>query len=944
MGAKTLPAAPYAGLRPYSEDDAPFFFGRDRVRQILIDNLRAKRLTLVYGGSGVGKSSVLRAGVQYQLHRLAQENLELKGAPQFAVAVFHEWLEWKANPISGLYACVLSAVRRALADPEIIADPSAVSVADRLQSLAARVGGNLLIILDQFEDYFLGLDQSDGEGTFAYEFQQMVNRPDLRVNFLISIREDAYSKLERFKDDISNVFDNSVEIGHLDARAAREAIIRPIEQYNRFYAAGNEQITLEPELVEKVLSQIRTGHLSIGEGTHRGIAEIGRASDLEATIETPFLQLVMTALWKAELGKGSTVLRSETLDALGGAQKIVATHLEQALEKLSESEKALAVIAFGDLVTPSGDKRAYTAFDIAEAAESDKQQIAALLEKLSRGNNRVLRSFASPGLNTESRYEIFHDVLAQPILDWRRQYRLDQRIKEAKRRADAELAEANRRAEEERKLAAASARADEQAKVAAILRMKNRALALATAAAVIAAAIAYWQYTRAEAARHEAVVAGNVHSDVLAKLYQVLLSPPDANTAARNLQETLNTLDQQRVYYQEEHVPIGEGITLNNKAGILREVGYSLSSSLEREKAQPYYDRAGETYQEAQAILEGALGRNHPDVATSLHDRAIVLMLMGDYAGAEPLFSRALSILEGALGPNSRYVADAVVSLARCYDSQGKYGEAEVLYERAVRIRRQELRADHPDFAESLNDLAWLRFEQGKYSEAEPLFRDALAIWQALPEPQHSYSVFSLEGLAAICRERGKYKEAQDYLDQAQAAQGQLFEDNLTSAKYGDNLALLYEAQNNPQALSVAQVAYQIRENGLGTSHPETAYSAAILATCYFKFGNHADAEKYLNLALNTLRTLPSSPNLARAMFGLASLYSGQGKFVEAEPLLKNALAIQEKGVPEHPDFAKTLDAYAELLDKTDRETAAVQARSRADRIRQAHRQKNPDN
>src|SRR6185295_12457064 len=110
MSAKTLPAAPYAGLRPYSEDDAPFFFGRERVRQILVDNLRAKRLTLVYGASGVGKSSVLRAGVQYQLHRLAQENVELKGTPQFAVAVFQEWRESKDDPIGGLRACVRNAV------------------------------------------------------------------------------------------------------------------------------------------------------------------------------------------------------------------------------------------------------------------------------------------------------------------------------------------------------------------------------------------------------------------------------------------------------------------------------------------------------------------------------------------------------------------------------------------------------------------------------------------------------------------------------------------------------------------------------------------------------------------------------------------------------------------------------------------------------------------
>ena len=54
--------SPYQGLLPFAERDAPFFFGRDAERTILAANLMAARLTLVYGASGVGKSSVLGPG------------------------------------------------------------------------------------------------------------------------------------------------------------------------------------------------------------------------------------------------------------------------------------------------------------------------------------------------------------------------------------------------------------------------------------------------------------------------------------------------------------------------------------------------------------------------------------------------------------------------------------------------------------------------------------------------------------------------------------------------------------------------------------------------------------------------------------------------------------------------------------------------------------------
>ena len=63
--------APYVGLDYFLEEDAGLFFGRDAARKRIIGNLRASRLTLLYAESGVGKSSLLRAGVSARLRQLA---------------------------------------------------------------------------------------------------------------------------------------------------------------------------------------------------------------------------------------------------------------------------------------------------------------------------------------------------------------------------------------------------------------------------------------------------------------------------------------------------------------------------------------------------------------------------------------------------------------------------------------------------------------------------------------------------------------------------------------------------------------------------------------------------------------------------------------------------------------------------------------------------------
>ncbi len=64
-------------------------------------------------------------------------------------------------------------------------------------------------------------------------------------------------------------------------------------------------------------------------------------------------------------------------------------------------------------------------------------------------------------------------------------------------------------------------------------------------------------------------------------------------------------------------------------------------------------------------------------------------------------------------------------------------------------------------------------------------------------------------------------------------------------------------------------------------------------------------------------------------------LYKNQGKYAEAEPLYKRALAIFEKPLgPEHSDVAQSLENYAALLRKTGRTTDAAKMEARARGIR----------
>ena len=414
-----IPDSPYKGLVPFedSELDALLFFGRERESGIISENVLAARLTVLYGPSGVGKTSVLRAGVAHRLRRQARRNVEERGHPEFAVVVFDAWSE---DPVSSLRA----AVREELAaqfGSALLDEQEGESLADTFGRWTEGLACDLLLILDQAEEYFL---YHQGQGGFAADLPELVTRPGLRVRVLLSLRDDALAKLDRFKGRIPNLFANYLRLDHLDRRSAAEAVVKPVERYNEL---TGESIEVEPELVEAVLDETAAGQVDLG-SAGRGAALEEDAGD---RIEAAYLQLVLERLWEDERAAGSSRLRVTTLASLGGAESIVREHLRRAVEGLSSEERDVAADVFRFLVTPSGTKIAHGASDLAEYAAVDEQRMLPVLSTL--GRERIVRTVDGAGTDG-ARYEIFHDVLGEPVLAWRREQELERERRAADRR------------------------------------------------------------------------------------------------------------------------------------------------------------------------------------------------------------------------------------------------------------------------------------------------------------------------------------------------------------------------------------------------------------------------------------------------------------------------------------------------------------------------------
>jgi eukaryotic-like serine/threonine-protein kinase len=151
--------SPYRGLRAFEPDDRALFFGRDREIGDVVDRLRTPTPVLVTGGSGAGKSSLVRAGVLPRLKAGAE--------PWRAVTMTPG-----PTPVRALFA--------------------ALGLPGDLDLARALAGQRLLLFIDQAEELAL-LASLDERARFLEALRPLLAAPDVRV--LATARSDFLGEL-----------------------------------------------------------------------------------------------------------------------------------------------------------------------------------------------------------------------------------------------------------------------------------------------------------------------------------------------------------------------------------------------------------------------------------------------------------------------------------------------------------------------------------------------------------------------------------------------------------------------------------------------------------------------------------------------------------------------------------------------------------------------------
>ncbi|WP_283133241.1 helix-turn-helix domain-containing protein [Rhizohabitans arisaemae] len=173
-------AAPYLGLSSYDSGDADRFFGRERLVADLLDLLKRQRFAAVFGPSGSGKSSLLRAGLTTALRRESGDEIRV--------------LTPGEHPMGN---------------------------ADRF-----RPGGSdtdVVILVDQFEEVFT-LCRDQAERT---EFIDLMLTPRSRTRVVLAVRADFFGRCAEHRELAEALRDANLLVGPMDREELREAIVRP---------------------------------------------------------------------------------------------------------------------------------------------------------------------------------------------------------------------------------------------------------------------------------------------------------------------------------------------------------------------------------------------------------------------------------------------------------------------------------------------------------------------------------------------------------------------------------------------------------------------------------------------------------------------------------------------------------------------------------------------
>ncbi|MEZ4453824.1 MAG: serine/threonine-protein kinase [Nannocystaceae bacterium] len=223
-------------------------------------------------------------------------------------------------------------------------------------------------------------------------------------------------------------------------------------------------------------------------------------------------------------------------------------------------------------------------------------------------------------------------------------------------------------------------------------------------------------------------------------------------------------------------------------------------------------DEAAAAYERARALLEGALGPGHPELARFLHDHGTFLMVHGDLPGASERLGRALTIAAEAFDaahPVAGRIHISLVEVAlRSGDPRGAIAHAEA----AVRSFEGGLPEGHPDHVDAAVALGGARFFAGDLEGALAAF---VRSRELLPVPADPLTAAITAGnVAETLVALGRWREAAAALDEVDLLLARLPERDLDleARLLGGRGELALASGQRDRAIDLLEAAIATRE------------------------------------------------------------------------------------------------------------------------------------
>ena len=207
---------PFKYLDPYSEEDTHIFFGRETETAILSDLVSGSKITLVYGQSGTGKTSLVQAGLAKFLNQRNSNRLFVRRQENLNQSLLRSLInrggeeETERNPV---YAAL---------------------------NLVLNSGKPLYLIFDQFEELFI-LGDPEEENVFGQTLMPLLE-PDLPVKCIFTLREEYLGRLYSIDRKIPGFFDNRLRLEPMSVAKAREMLLKTAEVQSEVFRFEGEEV------------------------------------------------------------------------------------------------------------------------------------------------------------------------------------------------------------------------------------------------------------------------------------------------------------------------------------------------------------------------------------------------------------------------------------------------------------------------------------------------------------------------------------------------------------------------------------------------------------------------------------------------------------------------------------------------------------------------------